>query len=388
MFLFLTFFPSLSAQAENTPSSSAEDSLLVSLITCGPGSEAYSIYGHTAIRLKNLNTGEDIAVNYGTFDMSKSHFVLRFILGLTDYTMSIQPFDEFCAIYAYEGRWVKEQRLNLTPDEKLRIAQALAENYRPENRVYRYNIFYDNCTTRARDMIVENMDRPVQYREPNGENLSFRQLIHSYTDDHPWTEFGNDLLLGLKADKPTTAAERQFLPIYLMNDINEAVVADSGRTARLLVDSMYHIVQVQPNSAQKSLFTPLFCIFALLAVVIALTMVEKFLVKRWFWWFDALLLLVLGLCGLILTAMIFSEHPTVSLNLQILLLNPLALVGCYAALRKNRTHWFWNFYLWCIFFLFIGQLAHFFLGYYQHYAVGLTLLALILLIRIQYLIKK
>ncbi|MBR7043265.1 MAG: DUF4105 domain-containing protein, partial [Prevotella sp.] len=189
IFLFLTLCPSLAQKTEITAAASRADSLQISLLTCGPGQEVYSIYGHTAIRVKNLATGDDIVVNYGVFDMSKSHFVLRFIFGLTDYTIVITDFSHFCAEYAYDKRWVKEQPLNLTPSEKLRIEEALMENYRPENRVYRYNIFYDNCTTRARDMIVENLDGKVAY--PSTMLATpYRELIYQYSYRHPWTKFG------------------------------------------------------------------------------------------------------------------------------------------------------------------------------------------------------
>ena len=46
------------------------------------------------------------------------------------------------------GRDVWQQTLNLTEEEKERLIALLTENYRPENRVYRYNFFYDNCATR------------------------------------------------------------------------------------------------------------------------------------------------------------------------------------------------------------------------------------------------
>ena len=32
----------------------------------------------------------------------------------------------------------------------------------PENRVYRYNFFYDNCTTRARDVIERCIERKAE----------------------------------------------------------------------------------------------------------------------------------------------------------------------------------------------------------------------------------
>ena len=35
------------------------DSVEVSLLTCSPGTEVYSLYGHTAIRVKSYTTAED-----------------------------------------------------------------------------------------------------------------------------------------------------------------------------------------------------------------------------------------------------------------------------------------------------------------------------------------
>ena len=377
IFLFLTLCPSLAQKTETTAVASRADSLQISLLTCGPGQEAYSIYGHTAIRVKNLATGDDIVVNYGVFDMSKSHFVLRFIFGLTDYTMGITDFSHFCAEYAYDKRWVKEQPLNLTPSEKLRIEEALMENYRPENRVYRYNIFYDNCTTRARDMIVENLDGKVAY--PSTMLATpYRELIYQYSYRHPWTKFGNDLLLGVKADAPTTDEQRQFLPEYLMRDFEEVAVIGENGVRRQLCDTTYTVVQVEPSRVEIDRWnSPKTLLLVLQFIILAIIVAELFLKKWWFWWFDALLMLVLGVCGLILTAMIFSQHPTVSLNLQILFLNPLALVGVYAALKRNPKHWFWTFYVVCIVLFLLADLFKI-----QHFAAGLTSLAFALLFRI------
>ena len=377
IFLFLTLCPSLAQKTEITAAASRADSLQISLLTCGPGQEVYTIYGHTAIRVKNLATGDDIVVNYGVFDMSKSHFVLRFIFGLTDYTIVITDFSHFCAEYAYDKRWVKEQPLNLTPSEKLRIEEALMENYRPENRVYRYNIFYDNCTTRARDMIVENLDGKVAY--PSTMLATpYRELIYQYSYRHPWTKFGNDLLLGVKADAPTTDEQRQFLPEYLMRDFEEVAVIGENGERRQLCDTTYTIVQVEPSRVEIDRWnSPKTLLLVLQFIILAIIVAELFMKKWWFWWFDALLMLVLGVCGLILTAMIFSQHPTVSLNLQILFLNPLALVGVYAALKRNPKHWFWTFYVVCIVLFLLANLFKI-----QHFAAGLTSLAFALLFRI------
>ena len=137
--LLMTTMPTF-AQADSTMLKSM-DSVRISLLTCGPGNQVYSYYGHTAIRYHDLARQQDIAINYGIFSFQKSYFILRFVFGLTDYEMGIEDFATFISTYSHRGSWVKEQVLNLTRKEKWAITQAIDVNYRPENRVYRYNYF-------------------------------------------------------------------------------------------------------------------------------------------------------------------------------------------------------------------------------------------------------
>ena len=186
-----------STTAQNKPQTAipAMDSVAISLITCGPGQEVYSLYGHTAIRFHDKARGQDIAINYGMFSFHQKFFILRFVFGLTDYEMGIAPFDYFLEAYKQEGRWVREQTLNLTNEEKWAISQAIDENYRPENRVYRYNYFYDNCTTRARDMIVSHLTGRVHYEDEGESHASFRSMLPQWHGYARWSRLGNDLLL-------------------------------------------------------------------------------------------------------------------------------------------------------------------------------------------------
>ena len=351
-----------------------DSTISISLLTCQAGEESYSLYGHTAIRYVNREQGVDVAVNYGIFDMSQSNFVVRFIFGLTDYMMGIQPFDEFCQIYAYERRGVIEQELNLPPEEKLRVVKTIEENYKPENRNYRYNIFYNNCTTKARDVILGSMNVTYE-REDNG--WSFRQMLHLCTIGHFWTQFGNDLLLGLKADAPTTVSEQQFLPFNLKEDFDSALIGDSiplVRETRTVVPMFY---DSQEKSALTTIITVLLFFFlGIVFYVLSWYFPSKF---KFMWCFEALLMLIVGLCGLVLTAMIFSQHPTVSLNLQILILNPFALIGVYAAYKDRngpKKHWFWRFYSLCFIAFIVAEiLAYFIVGHIQVFASGLAILA-------------
>ncbi len=353
------------------------DSVEISLLTCQPRQNVYSLYGHTAIRYEDKATGLDMAVNYGMFSFSKPFFVLRFVFGLTDYTMDIEPFADFFAQYSRYGCGVRQQVLNLTAAEKADIAQAIDVNYQPENRVYRYNYFYDNCTTRARDILVGHLQGRVVYGADSVSHPSYREMTHGYNADHPWARMGNDMLLGVKADLPTDNAQQQFLPDNLRKDFDKAVIVGRDGVRRPLVSHSFWVI---PPTAQvvESEFplTPMQCALILLVIVAGCTLYEC-LRRKNFWALDALLMLADGLCGLILLAMVFSEHPTVSLNFQILLLCPLSLVFLYPvvkALRKHCVHRWMYVHAALI-------VVYFALGFWQTYAEGMNIVALSLLIR-------
>ena len=370
---FLLFVSGLQAHAHKdlTPEGRAyiDSTISVGFITCGPGTEVYSLYGHTALHYKDTERGTDVAVNWGMFSFSKPNFVARFVFGLTDYEIGIQDFSDFCGQYRYEQRWVKEQQLSLTAEEKLQIAEAIEENYRPENREYRYNYFYDNCTTRARDMIVDHLSGKVSYAASPNEGLTFRQLIHQYCEGYPWVRFGNDMLLGLQADSKTTTNERQFLPRETMDDLGRASISDGRR----LVTATTTLVDVPQLPADDGFpLSPRDCALILLTLVVAVTLCEV-VSRKQFRWFDALLMVLCGLSGIILFLMLFSQHPTVRLNLQLLLLNPLPLFFVWPMLRRRCR---WQYAMWII------LLCLFFIGaFFQHYAEGTMLVASSLLIR-------
>lgn len=213
------------------------DSVEVSLLTCQPHDEIYSLYGHTAIRWHNFHQdGDDIAFNYGVFDFKKPFFVARFVFGLTDYELGAYPYDFFLKEYRHYGSMVTEQVLNLTNEEKASLHQALQENLKPENRIYRYNYFHNNCTTKARDIIENCINGKIEYSDNENFTPTFREMVGEMTRNHPWATFGNDILLGIKADMPTTEREQEFLPNNLMYDFDHAQIYKDGEYRSLVSD--------------------------------------------------------------------------------------------------------------------------------------------------------
>ena len=378
---FLTSLTSITSFADDSL-----DSVDIALLTCGPGQEVYSLYGHTAIRYVDHRTGEDLVVNYGMFSFQQHYFVLRFVFGLTDYQMGITPFDYFMGEYESEGRWVYQQMLALTPDQKKRIVDALARNYQPQNRTYRYNFFYNNCTTKARDMIVDNLGCAVEYPKCVLDGVTFRSMLHQWNDSYPWSRLGNDLLLGVNADRQVTRAERQFLPDSLRKDFDGAYVLppSGGRRKLVSASSMLYAPSSEKTSGKETLSSildnvviPPVVATVWLAVIALVALVEK-RIRKIFWGVDAFFLSVLGVAGLILTAMIFSKHPAVSLNFQIFLLSPLFLVALWPTVKGLRRH---HFSKW-IYIIGISVLLFLFLGIWQKYDAMMCVLALSLLFRI------
>ena len=350
------------------------DDVEVSLLTCGPGNEAYSLFGHTAIRISQPSRGMDVVVNYGMFSFRQKYFIARFILGLTDYQMGITSFDDFKAEYEYEQRWVFEQTLNLTSKEKSALLQAIDQNYKPENVTYRYNFFYNNCTTKARDLIAANIDGKIEYNSCTSEYPSFRELCHSKTSSHRWSQFGNDLLLGIQADLPTNINEQQFLPENLEHDFSNATI---GANRKLVSHEEYIIPKdISASAASDSLPSPRALAIVIAIIIIGVSLIEYFWSKN-LWLTDVILMPLVGLAGMILFVMIFSKHPTVNINFQILILNPIALfmaIPMVMKQRKGMLTWWHKTYVLC---LFLGILC----GLFQDYAEGIRILALSLLVR-------
>lgn len=359
----------------------AGDSIDVSLLTCSPGTEAYSLYGHTGLRVRNHTQRLDVVFNYGVFDFRQPHFVWRFVLGECDYELAPIPYDLFMQTYADRGSSVIAQTLNLTTEEANRLFALLVFDSQPENRTYRYNFLSNNCTTRVCDRIEEAVSGKVRYKE-SGEHFTYRQLLHRYTQDYPWYETGIDMLLGAACDTLLSDRAARFLPEQLMRDFAFAQIFDEADNRRPLVaDTRVLLREDENRPAAPSPFpvSPLLTGLALLLLLLLTAWAERHF-RRMFWGVDMLLMTLQGVAGLLISFMfLFSGHPTVGTNWLIVVFNPLPLfclpwvVRC-AVRRKVCLYHYINF-LWLSLFL------AFMLWIPQDFPVLVPLLALSLLTR-------
>lgn len=337
-FIFCLFMGvAFSVQSQST------DSIRFSLLTCAPGTEIYSLFGHTAIRYENYTRRIDVAFNYGMFSFNTPNFIFRFVAGETDYQLGITPYSYFEAEYAMRGSSVYQQVLNLTQSEKERLLTILENNYLPENRIYRYNYFYDNCTTRARDKIEECIEGKVVYPD-SLSGKSYRSIVHEFTAGSPWDEFGIDLCLGAEADKEINKRQQMFSPFYMKYYASNAYIVDAGGTSRPLILDETKIVDVEPEEVQPGfILSPLMCgaLFLALCVVMAW---GQWKTQRIWWRWDIVLYGLQGLAGCIIAFLFFfSVHPTVGSNWLLILFNPIPLLYLpfmvYKAVKRKKDYY-------------------------------------------------
>lgn len=309
------------------------DSAMVSLLTCSPGSELYSKFGHSAIRVYDPYAGVDIVYNYGLFDFNTPNFYLKFIRGKLPYQLGIQRFYSFMWDYQSEGRKVEEIPLLLDLDARKKLLDFLEYNYRPENRQYPYDFFFDNCASRIRDVLEQSAGITYSRVGSGEKGKTFRQLLDDYIGQYDWIDFGIDLILGLPADQKADFRGEMFLPDYLAKNLQAGRTNNSPVTG----DSIL-LLEPLPEAKRMSLLPPPFVFFSLLFLGAALLTWKG--TRRAQKGFDVLYFSLLGLSGALFMFMwVFTDHDATHANLNLLWANPLAFVGALAAAFGGRSLW-------------------------------------------------
>jgi hypothetical protein len=328
----------------------------ISLLTCGAGDELYSTFGHSAVRVCDTAQQLDLVFNYGTFDFNEPHFYADFVRGKLNYMLNVTKFENFLFAYEVEQRWVFEQALNLTPEQRQDIFAFLVNNSRHENKYYLYDFLFDNCTTRIRDLLETGCrgqlvlpDKPLDGRP------TFRDLLYPHLRTMPWSKLGIDILLGSRTDRIAAPREYLFLPDFLSEAIAHAEL--NGQPAA--AESRYLFRPDEQPQHSAPVFTPVVLFFALLIIVAAATF-AKLPLKG----FDAAWFLLLGLFGLFLVFMwTGTDHYVTKANFNLLWAFPAHAAAAVALLRKRRPRWIrWYFaatllecLLLCIFWTLLPQ---------------------------------
>lgn len=318
------------ARAQQLPLS---DAAQASVLTCGPCSEFYSSFGHSAIRITDTVTGIDLVYNYGTFDFSTPHFYWKFMRGQLDYRLSRSTYDEFVDEYTWARRSVREQPLTFESGQVQNLFVLLETNYLPQYRYYRYDFLRDNCATRVRDVVYSAWAADTVLHRA-AEPRSYRQLLAScLRDSMEWWRLGVDLLLGLPADHRCTAPERMFLPAEMEAELAQCTTSDERAVPYIVGPS--HPLLTLGRPPLRASFPPVVAFAILFAVVALLSMGKAGRKVAFQKTIDRVLFVFAGVLGLFLCFMWFgTDHYCTAWNLNILWLSPLLIL---IAIRLERS---------------------------------------------------
>ena len=336
------------------PNSLSEKSK-ISLLTCDEGTEIYTLFGHSAIRVYDPENGVDDVYNWGMFSFSESEFEFGydFAKGRLKYFLGKQKFQNFIYEYLFYKRGVREQVLNLNQAQKENLYSALQENYLPKNRAYQYDFFYDNCSSRIRDIITSSIGENLQLAIHEDDNkYSFRQLIDIRLKYTPWLDLGIDLVLGDKIDTKASNFHLMFLPYYMEMILDNSFIKDeNGKNQPLILTKSILLLSEQELNEAPTKTANYFWI------VLIFTLIVGVINNKWLnnFWFGTLLFTVTLLSVVLVFMWIGTDHQATKENLNLLWASPLLLISFTSLFSKKLTIKLRLFYLvmTVLFFIFI-----------------------------------
>ncbi|WP_296622770.1 DUF4105 domain-containing protein [Marivirga sp.] len=335
LLLGILFFASFEVSSQNTLSKNAE----MSLITVAPGDELYSGFGHSALWVEDQSKGLSVVFNYGTFDFETPGFYMKFIRGKLDYMLSAGRLSYLVNSAKAEKRSVIQQKLNLNLEQKNQIYNFLLENIKPENRFYQYDFFFDNCSTRFRDLL-ENVLGDGLVWERDAEGLTFREYLDIYLADKPWQDFGIDLLLGQPTDDLADKRNEMFLPDLLMLHFDEATY-----NGKPIVEDKIIIYEAEENEDKAGFqilpeyITWFLCLFGIFLSV------RHHKSKLNDVWYNRTLFVITGLLGCLIFFLWFlSDHVVTVNNWNMIWAFPLNIVLAFLLFKKPAKKWHTAFY--------------------------------------------
>ena len=305
----------------------------VSVLTCDKGDELYSIFGHTAFRIKDDTNSLDVVYNYGMFDFRTENFYLKFIKGDLQYFVAAYSFNEFFYQYNIENRSIYEQELRLSATQKQQLFDDLNATLFSDKKYYTYKFIDRNCTTKVMDDINKMVGQNCVKRTTDLDK-TYREILYPYVENHFYENLGINIIFGKKVDQ---LGEKLFLPKELMESLKKAKLDNIllAKKSKILFDA-------KKTPTPISLWNNFYAFTAIFMVLLASR-------KKWIY---LSLLGIFGIMGIFLSLVgLYSYHEEVAYNYNVLLFNPILLLLLYFYWKKKFR---WINYLSFISIVFLG----------------------------------
>lgn len=316
----------------------------ISVLTIGPSQEElYSAFGHSAIRVYDSIQNLDLFYNYGVFDFNQPHFYLNFARGHLNYKLEVYDFAPYRDYYVLHDRYIHEQVINLTFDQKQRLFNYLKWNSLEENQYYPYDYFYNNCATKVRDVFKQALQGEIIFDSTFIKtNYTIRNLTDLYLGQQPWGDLGIDICLGLPMDKKASPYEYMFLPDYIEGSFNHAT---NKVTNTPLVSKTVNIYDSEKEKIPFHWFHP-WIVLGLVFVLVAFITWRDWQRKKLSTWLDVILFLVTGVIGILLLFLwTMTDHKAAATNFNLLWALPTHAVAAILLLKQEKPSWLRKYFL-------------------------------------------
>lgn len=300
----------------------------ISILTCGPGEQLYATFGHTALWVSDPINQINEVYNFGTFDFKTSNFYLKFMMGRLEYELELTSFDSFISDYELEGRWVKEQELNILTSIKQEIYDSLNIVLLPGNNTYRYDFFRNNCSTKIIDLVLAFIATESELDSLNvSTEETYRKAMNHYIAGREWLKIGINVLLGPFADQSMLKIQSSYLPENLMQVIGETKFA---KAPTILNEGNYKLKPVPEFGFSLIILWGLLFLFVFEGLWAKTTQKTSDVI-------DSVLFATSALFGLLLMFLwIWSAHVSLHVNLNLLWANPFNFILVWS-IMKSRT---------------------------------------------------
>lgn len=358
----------------------------ISILTIGPGNSLNDAFGHNAFRVKDPTIGLDIIYDYGRYDFETPNFYLKFARGQLLYEMGSNNFGPFLDYYKQQNRWIKEQVLELKPEEKTKMFGFLQHNAKPENKKYKYDFFFDNCATRIRDVLQNILGERLRFSDKHlTESYTFRELIQKNVHWNTWGSMGMDVAIGAVVDVPAKPLEYQFLPEYVYQGVANASVENTGASLPLAKGTTT-LFDAKGKKQTPDFFTSPVFVFSLLALAIIGFTVRDIRRGMRTRAIDGLIFSISGIIGIFLFLLWFAtDHSTTANNYNLLWAFMFNVLLVYPATRKDPKPWVRKYVFFLILLLVLLGI-HWATGV-QSFAYALIPIFIALVVRYVFLIK-
>ncbi|MGI6466313.1 MAG: DUF4105 domain-containing protein [Sphaerochaetaceae bacterium] len=316
---------------------SLADNLQVNLITMGKGDQLYVWFGHTGIEIKDLISGQSVMYDFGIFSFNQG-FYQTFALGNLNYEIWATSTEMRKQIAINEKRDISIVELNLSPEAKIAILETLNYTVEEPNNVYRYHHYYENCSTRIRDIIDKGVGGQLKaYSEAIDEKSTLRKNVVRHTYASMFINWVLNFAQNGKIDYPINRWEAMFLPSVLEDTIREFNYVDENGSLVPLAKS-YTVVNKEPvgyrspvlSTYQSQFFK--YLVFGLLAGLVSLILKFLRLNKlRGFYTF-VIYLFFAAVSSILLFMMVATNHDVTYFNENILFISPYLFVLAIQAL--------------------------------------------------------